>query len=305
MFSLLQSNRTLLTIDKGQKRWEKATTTGYENVRQYTHENLIPGLQRFSVLMSRLRGLSRFQESNVALGLETQELDQIFDTLNCLELLAHCILIYTNQELQQFQSFSTWLKSEIETQAINPMSAAADEHLERDIIPDYPKILDYVQGPMLNSRLYELLDLQINKERPTWDLVDEGSGLYEHYKSEIQKVRNDCVLEKQLPGLERLLAYLKVQCSEVFAKISAAQGRKTRLGDVLHVGDDIDYSDICIWPEVRKSYFLQNGAYMVQDNLSTSQSMNIFVATSQRSPNSNKSPTELKNDTNQKSSPHH
>ena len=131
------------------------------------------------------------------------------------------------------------------------MSAAADEHLERDVIPDYPKILDYVQGPMLDSRLYELLDLQIDKERPTWDVATEGSGLYEHYKSEILKVRNDCVLEKQLPGLERLLAHLKVQCSEVFAKISAAQGRKTRLGEVLHIGDGIEHSDICIWPEVK------------------------------------------------------
>ena len=235
---------------QGQKRWEKAATTGYENIRQYTHENLLPGLQRFGILMSRLQGLSKFQESSVALGIETQDLDQIFDTLSCLNTLSHCILIYTSNELREATAFALWMKREIDIQATDPTSATAEEHLDTDNICDYPKVFQYIRGAMLNSQLYEFLDLEVDPQRPNWHPTKEGSVLYEHYKVHVKKIRDGEICEKKLPGLTTLLSYLNTQCTEVFAKISAAQGRKVRLGDMLLLGEDIYHTDMIMVPEV-------------------------------------------------------
>ena len=235
---------------QGQKRWEKAATTGYENIRQYTHENLLPGLQRFGVLMSRLQGLSKFQESSVTLGIETQDLDQIFDTLNCLNLLGHCILIYTSCELREATAFAAWIKREIDIQATDPTSTTAEEHLETDIISDYPKVFQYIRGAMLNSQLYEFLDLEVDSQRPSWEPAKEGSVLYEHYKAHVKKIRDGELCDKKLPGLATLLSYLNTQCTEVFAKISAAQGRKVRLGDMLLLGENLYHTDMIMIPEV-------------------------------------------------------
>jgi anaphase-promoting complex subunit 4 len=206
--------------------------------------------------MSRLRGLSKFQDSNLALGLKTQELDQIFDTLHCLHLLSHTILIYSSLELRQFTSFSSWLRTEIEIQATDPLSVTAEENLNKDAMPDYPLILEYVQGAMLNSKLYDLLNLQINDNRPTWDLMGKDNLSYEQYKQDIRRVREEQNTERKLPGLDSLLTCLNRQCATVFQGIAEAQGRKVRLGDSVQIGTNVTHSDIRMITQVSSIDFV-------------------------------------------------
>ncbi|KAL8930034.1 MAG: hypothetical protein Q9172_000119 [Xanthocarpia lactea] len=109
-------NETLLEKSDctwGHKRWEKAINIGYESVRRLTHENLLPALDRLSVLISRLRV----------------------------------------SELHQFAAFSTWLRHEIEKQAADPTSASAQEIAEKDMSFDHSSILEYIQGAMQHTQM--------------------------------------------------------------------------------------------------------------------------------------------------------
>lgn len=221
----------LLKKGQGQKRWEKATLAGYENVRRLVHENLLPALERFSVLVSRLLGLSKFQETNMALGLSTQELKALISTVNSLQFLAHNILISVNSELRQFTAFSTWLRREIEVQSTEPTSASLDESMENDANIDHISALDYIQGPMSRSRLADFFNLQMAHDgRPKWDLAAEGSSLYESYKKEFKNVNRSISTGREIPGLNALIVHLGTQCDVVFARIAETQRRHVRFG---------------------------------------------------------------------------
>lgn len=239
----LSNQDHVLTKDQGHKRWEKATTGGYENVRRLAHENLLPALERFSVLVSRLRGLSKFQESNKALGLSTQELEALISTVNSLQLLAHHILIAANSELQQFTAFSAWLRREIEVQSTESSASDLHDSIENDANIDHMSTLEYLQGPMLRSRLADLFNIQMaNDTRPKWDLAAEGSSLYELYKKEIKLANPSALAGRQIPGLNALITHLGAQCDVVFTRIAETQRRHIRFGSPIPLGKGIPTS---------------------------------------------------------------
>ena len=194
-------------------------------------------MTRFSVLVSRLRGLSRFQESITNLGLVTKELDQVFDTMNCLQLLSHFILIAADKELRQFSAFSVWLKQEIEAQGTSPSST--DDSTEHDITLDYAQILEYVRGAMLQSELVELFGIQSDSDkRPSWDPIGDDVLIYETFKKDVKVLEQDAVPDKKFPGLDALISRLDKQCKEVFDKIAEAQKRKVRFGQPVLLGKE-------------------------------------------------------------------
>ncbi|MCJ1435652.1 hypothetical protein MMC27_005027 [Xylographa pallens] len=222
--------------DRGHKRWDKAVVSGYENIGRLVHENLLPALQRFSVLISRLRGLSRFQESITELGLGTEELDHMLDTVNCLQLLAHSVLISVGSERRQFSAFSVWLKQEIETQGTTT-SPPPDDSLEQDLMLDHALILEYIQGAMLQSRLSEFFAIRPDSdERPDWISVAENVSIYESYKKEIKLCNRGLRPERKLAGLDTLIARLGKQSTILFHNISEAQKRKVRFGESIALG---------------------------------------------------------------------
>ena len=228
-------------------------TTGYENVRRLTHENLLPALQRCSVVVSRLRGLSKFEDSRVALGLETSELDQIFDTISCLQLLCHTILIYASSELRQFTAFSAWLRQEVETQATDPLSTTAEENMDKDVVPDYPLIFEYVQGALKRSRLHDLFNMpESGAARPKWSMAGDEEILYDRYKIELRKFKKDVTLEQELPGLAFLVSRLDRQCRVVFQRTARAQGQKVRFSSPVRVGRKSKHCEIRMVPQVRR-----------------------------------------------------
>ena len=237
---------------QGHRRWDKAVTTGYETIQRLTHENLLPALERFTVLVSRLRGLSKFQDSSAALGLSSQELDNVLDTNASLQLLAHHILIAAGSELRNFTAFSAWLKHEIEVQSTEPGSSAAQEVSERDTNIDHASTLEYIRGAMKQSRLFDLFNMGPKaEERPKWDLTAEGRSLYELYKRELKNTDNINAPERQLPGVDALLGHLDSQCNAVFARIAETQKRNVRFGNPINLGKDMpEHMDMRILAEV-------------------------------------------------------
>ena len=212
-------------------------------MRRLAHENLLPALERFSVLVSRLRGLSKFQESNKALGLSTQELDALISTANTLQLLAHHILIAANSELRQFTAFSAWLRREIEIQSTEPSATGSPDSIENDVNIDHMSTLEYLQGPMLRSRLADFFSIQMtNDARPKWDLATEGGSLYELYKKEIKLADPSTLTGRQIPGLNALIMHLGAQCNVVFTRIAETQRRHVRFGAPISLGKGIPNS---------------------------------------------------------------
>ena len=198
----------------------------------------MPALERFNVIVSRLRGLSRFQKSNAALGLSTQELDNILDSVNCLQFLAHRILIATCSELRQFSAFSTWLRQEIDTQAADSTSPSAQDAVEKDGLIDHARTLEYIGGAMMQSQLIGFFNMQPQLDkRLKWDLAAEGRSLYELYKRELNEFSQGTKSDKQLPGLDALIAHLDAQCNLVSGRIAETQRRNVRFGAPIYLGN--------------------------------------------------------------------
>ena len=195
---------------------------------------MLPALERLAVLVSRLRGLSKFQVSNINLGLSTRDLENVLDTVDCLQLVAHRILITAGLELRQFQAFSSWLRQEIDAQATDPSSS---ESSEKDVNIDYASALDYIRGPMMQSQLMVLLNLSGHEDTNLqWDLVSEGRSLFELYKRELKSTSHGEHPAKRIPGLNPLVKHLTTQCDTVFSKIAETQRRYVRFSGPVAIG---------------------------------------------------------------------
>ena len=226
---------------------------GYENIRRLTHESLLPALERCVVLLSRLRGLARHGASDVTLGLSAQDLSNVIDTINCLNLMAHNILIYASLELQQFTSFSMWLRHEIDTQVVDPSSASAEEAAEKDTLIDHAKVLDYIQGAMMKSRLVEFFQPPDLEGHLKHDLAAEGTSLYATYKKELKKYDGGDRMDKRLPRLADLFDHLSKQCEVIFNSISQTQRRNVMYGTPVLIDQNCSTRmiDARMKPEVR------------------------------------------------------
>ena len=161
----------------------------------------------------------------------------MFDTMNCLQLLSHFILIAADKELRQFSAFSVWLKQEIEAQGTSLTST--DDAPEQDIMLDHAQILEYVRGAMLQSELVELFGIQSDSdERPSWDPIGDDTLIYEMFKKDVKVLEKDTVPEKKFPGLDALISRLDKQCKGVFDKIAEAQKRKVRFGQPMLLSNE-------------------------------------------------------------------
>ena len=236
-------------IVQGHKRWEKSVLSGYESIRRLTHKNLLPALRRFIVLASRLRGLAKFQVSNRYLGLTIQHLDNLIDTVSCLQLIAHQILIISGSEMRHFQAFSAWLRQEIDNQASD---ASNLESLESGMTIDHTSTLEYIQGAMARSALSQYIDLQDSScQGNRWDLAAEEGSLFKLYSTELNRKTLHDEQAEQLPRLDAVISQLDTQCNAVFRKIAETQRRNIRIGPpVLLSKSTPDIIDMKMLPEV-------------------------------------------------------
>ncbi|RDW90180.1 uncharacterized protein DSM5745_01955 [Aspergillus mulundensis] len=220
----------------GHKRWEKAVATGYEIVRRLTHECLLPALERCEVLLSRLTGLSKFQKLSEVLGLETSDLKAIVETLDCLHLLAHHIIISTNEELTQFHAFSRWIRHQIDMLSAEPMSQTLEELMEKTDLVEYPLTLRYIRGALTKSSLRNYIQQlpMMGFPRPPVPSDDKlvptkgnNRSFYDMFKEllEQQNKAADDAAPVILPKLNNLTKRLGVQFEKVFSQIAVTQKR--------------------------------------------------------------------------------
>ncbi|KAI9831026.1 MAG: hypothetical protein M1819_005264 [Sarea resinae] len=219
--------------ERGHKRWEKAVIAGYEDIRRLVHENLLPALERCNVVVSRLRGLSRYRESALVTELSTLELNKVLDTIRCMNLLAHNIMAVAGMELRQFMAFSSWLRHEIDVQATDPASSSADEIAEKDAMIDYAKVLEYIQGALTKSKLGDFFN--------SWSSGNKDLGIplgattfYEDFRGNLQKHREG-VDQKSFPPLDILSSHLKKQCDVIFEQIAHTETKNVLFGKPTYI----------------------------------------------------------------------
>ncbi|KAL2871873.1 putative anaphase-promoting complex component Cut20/Apc4 [Aspergillus lucknowensis] len=222
--------------ERGHKRWEKAVSAGYENVRRLTHECLLPALERCEVLLSRLIGLSKFQKLSEVLGLDTSDLNAIVETVDCLHLLAHHIIVNTNEELTQFHSFSRWLRHQIDMLSAEPMSQTLEELMEKTDLVEYPLTLKYIRGALTKSSLRNFIQqlpmMGFARPAPTSDdnwapAVGLHRSFYDTFKKLLdqQSKATDDAEPVELPKMNDLTKRLGQQFGKVFSEIGLTQRR--------------------------------------------------------------------------------
>lgn len=208
-----------------------------------THECLLPALERCEVVLSRLIGISKFHKLNHILGLETRDLQEAVETLDCLHLLSHSIMTKTSRELHQFMEFSRWLRHEIDIQTAEPMSQTLEELLEKSDLIDHATTLDYIEGALTKSSLRHYISSTTGTTPKSEDsrkgIADrEKLSFYEAFKNTLAAEENGLSKDNNsnnhnktetsrpdLPRLNDLIARLESQCNRVFDQIALTQRR--------------------------------------------------------------------------------
>lgn len=281
---------------QGHKRWDKAVLGGYENIRRLTHECLLPALERSQVLLSRLVGLSKFNKLSDVLGLDTPKLNAIVETLDCLHLLAHRILIHANEELDQFCAFSRWLRHEILILNSEPLSQTWEELLEKRDLFDVPPTVKYITGALRKSvlrnfiRQLPMLGMPPLPQPLTdkWLLDGHDQSFYDTFKSLLQQQRHAQTeggdgTTVDAPKLNDLTRRLGIQFDKVFAEIALTQRRGIlhRSPLMLHSDCDQGVLDLRMCYEVSCSgdLHLQGYVLILLKDVEDGRPCSIYIAT--------------------------
>lgn len=188
-----------------------------------THENLLPALDRCSIVVSMLRGLASYTGSSSIINVAPQDLTEILDTVRSLRLLGHNILVYAGEERRQFVEFSKWLRHEIDTQAAEPAPQATEE-TEKDAGVDFGQLFAYIQRTLKESRLTPFL-------RRQQDLGDFRLGVleYEIVKNNLKRHKMGLHIEQGSLCTSSVTQLLQTQCDKLFAQITAWQAANCSL----------------------------------------------------------------------------
>lgn len=160
-------------------------THGYAKVIELTHENLLPALDRCTAVLTNLKGLAQYHEDSTVFNVPLSSFGVIINTIRCMRLLAHHVLVYASEEQRQFSTFSKWLRHEIDIHATDPESASAEETAEKDIGVDYSQLVAYIQGAMSESKLDPFVWIQddppaIPAHPEMYDDVKKVLGLFQN-----------------------------------------------------------------------------------------------------------------------------
>uniref|UniRef100_A0A060T2Y6 Anaphase-promoting complex subunit 4 n=1 Tax=Blastobotrys adeninivorans TaxID=409370 RepID=A0A060T2Y6_BLAAD len=96
--------------EKGIRKWHKVCMASYEQCQRVLFENLIPACERLLVLLSRLRGLAKWHERGVPLGLDSENFDTAIEQASTIAKLADSCVWKINEEEHYFKAFVSWLQ---------------------------------------------------------------------------------------------------------------------------------------------------------------------------------------------------
>lgn len=195
-------------------------------MRALIHENMIPALQRAAIILSRLRGIARFEESSNDIGFTAAQITKLMDIVQCLYSASYQMLRMVMEELVLFAKFSSWLRLEIDKLA---SSTLTDELLERQANVDCPKVLRYITDYLTTSPMSIFFN-DVDKEDYTrdWEKAEDGASLREMLEEQVKRYQTGQPYMKALSQLEFLVTYLTSRSAIVLKAIAETQRRRVR-----------------------------------------------------------------------------
>ncbi|KAK9238790.1 anaphase-promoting complex, cyclosome, subunit 4-domain-containing protein [Lipomyces kononenkoae] len=134
--------------DRVIRAWRKASSAAYENIRRLLLENLIPACERAVVLITRVRGLARWRERGVHLGLNPDSFTAVIDALTLIMGKAHRLIWDLNKEYDHFKPFVQWIKFILDDVANHDSTAEdGDTAIETTKVATF--ITNYLQHPTM------------------------------------------------------------------------------------------------------------------------------------------------------------
>ncbi|RMZ78405.1 hypothetical protein DV738_g3918, partial [Chaetothyriales sp. CBS 135597] len=192
--------------ERGLKRWEKAVGDCLDLMRRMASECLLPAVERCQVVLSRLEGLARFDDTASRLGLSVDNIRPIRETFDALALLCEDMLKDVCLETREFSAFIKWLKWEAEVEGFGEDSERAEEMREAFAgEAELRTVMDYIDGPVNESRILAYVEAGGNENAdttrtPTRAKVKGNDQFYSNFKRQRQK---------RDPGLPKLGALIQ------------------------------------------------------------------------------------------------
>jgi anaphase-promoting complex subunit 4 len=223
--------------EQGHKRWDNTVTSSLTTLQALVHENLIPALDRTATVISRLRGLAMYHDTNWIFSGPIAEFASLLETLKNMRLLAHTVLLYVADEKRQFAAFSRWLRFVIDFEATEPGSQSRVEMEGRDSGVDISLVLEYVRHGLQQSSLqpYLMPEMMLEakdkeKEKASYDDTKKAIRVFE----EGQKWRPEALC------LEHVLGHLSKGTTGLLRQVSKWQesGIQMDCGVVLEASPD-------------------------------------------------------------------
>ncbi|KAF2261798.1 hypothetical protein CC78DRAFT_341092 [Lojkania enalia] len=206
--------------EAGHKRWDTAVMSSLTTILALIHENLLPAIDRCTIILSRLRGLAEYHDQNWIFNAPATTFTSLLTHLQNLRLLAHTTLLYGGDEKRQFEFFSKWLRYEIDLEATELESSSREEMENKDPGVDIGMVLEYIRYPLTQSDLAPYL-------RPKAQLSSEQqkspAASYDETRKAIDLLKEGAHYKEEALCLEHVLIQFSTNCTKLFQQISQWQ----------------------------------------------------------------------------------
>lgn len=196
--------------------------------------------------MSRLLGISRFNESKDDIGFTSTQVTYVMHIVSALMQVGHKILMLTMDELEAFQTFSAWLRHEIDRLA---SSSTSDDLTEKEATMEHGKILAYIEQYLSASPLRHYLQkVSEDDAKMASEQLDKGTTISGLLGKDIQRQEAGQEPTTVIPRIDFLCAYLDDKAKLVFQGLAEAKKRGVRFGKMTKVdlGQEIAQCEISV-----------------------------------------------------------
>ncbi|KAF2874139.1 anaphase-promoting complex, cyclosome, subunit 4-domain-containing protein [Massariosphaeria phaeospora] len=188
--------------EQGHKRWDHAVTSSLTMLLALLHENLLPALDRCSIVLSRLRGLAQYHDQEWIFSCPISDFTSLLETSKNIRLLAHTTLLYATDEKRQFHAFSKWLRFCIDFEATEPDSQSRLEMEARDPGVDIGLVLEYIQFALTKSDLTSYLRPE---EEPSSEQKATGLHSYADTRKAVDLLKEGARFKEEALCLEHVV----------------------------------------------------------------------------------------------------
>ncbi|POS84396.1 hypothetical protein EPUL_003540, partial [Erysiphe pulchra] len=208
--------------ERGHKRWEKAVLTGLGNLKRIIHENMLPALDRFTVILSRFFGIAKFQPIGEGPGFTSQHISLLMDTIACLHLISSKILSQVIDEIDLFTSFSAWMRYEIDQLTNDFSSTLADDITDKESLIDHSKVFFYLQKILTSTPLADhFIDSPSSEEIKNFSQARKP--MFETVSQHLKKQRQGLVYNKSILFLKNHCDELSIGATSLFKGIAGSE----------------------------------------------------------------------------------